>query len=73
MQDFYRCQEGYENRSASMAHKARFKLVNDIHYEARVQAIVTYHTYFLGVKVPKIEARNMRLTQEQYLQVNIEY
>ena len=34
MQNFYRCLEGYENRAASVAHRACFKLVKDMHYEA---------------------------------------
>jgi hypothetical protein len=72
MQDFFRCQEGYEARAARVAHEACKKLVKDMHYEARIQAIVTYHAG-IRVKVTKTEARNMRLTREQYLGVNIEH
>jgi hypothetical protein len=46
------------------------KLVVDIHYEARIQAIVTYHGSVLGEKVTKKYARTMSLTPDQYLQVN---
>lgn len=56
-----------------MAHKACYKLVKDMHYEARVQAIVTYNATYLGVKINKTQARNMRLTREEYMQVNIEH
>jgi len=58
--------------AALVAHKTYYKLVTDMHYEARVQAIVTYNATNLGTKISKAEARNMRLTREQHLQVNIE-
>jgi hypothetical protein len=56
-----------------VAHKAYYKLVKDMHYEARVEAVVTYNARFIGRKINKTEARNMTLTREQYLQVNIEH
>ena len=43
MQDFFLCQEGYEARAARVAHKACYKLVKDMHYEARNQAVVDGH------------------------------
>jgi hypothetical protein len=46
------------------------KLVVDMHYEARIQAIVTYHGSVLGEKVSKKDTRTMSLTPDQYLQVN---
>ena len=73
MQDFFRCQEGYEARADRVANEACKKLVKDMHYEARVQAVITYNATYLGLKITKQEARNMRLTREQYLQVNIEH
>ena len=42
MQDFYRCEEGYEARVNEQAHQACYKLVKDMHYEARVQVVVVY-------------------------------
>jgi len=36
MQDFYRCDEGYEERAAIVAHNQCVKLVKDMHYEAQV-------------------------------------
>ena len=42
MQDFYRCTPGYEARANQVANKACYKLVKDMHYEARVQANVRY-------------------------------
>jgi hypothetical protein len=44
-----------------------------MHCEARLQAIISFHATVLGEKVTKIDARTMSLTEEQYLQVNIEY
>jgi hypothetical protein len=46
------------------------KLVVDMHYEARIQAIVTYYDFVLGEKVTKQDARTMSLTRDPYLQVN---
>jgi hypothetical protein len=55
---------------ATMCYK---KLVMDMHYKARIQAIITFHTSVLGEKVSKKDAKTMSLTWDQYLQVNIEH
>ena len=73
MQDFYRCQEGYEAKVASISEEAAKKLMKDMHYEARVQAIIDYYAQYRGMKVKKEEARTMNLTREQFLKVNIEH
>ena len=44
MQDYYRCEPGYEAMAAQVADTACHKLVKDMHYEARVQAVITYCT-----------------------------
>ena len=72
MQDFYRCEPGYEARVAHVAETACHKLVKDLHYQACVQAIVTYCADVEKRKVGKDVARNMFLTWEQYLRVNDE-
>ena len=72
MQDFYRCEPGYEAMAAQVADTACHKLVKDIHYEARVQAVVTYCAGVEKGKVDKDVARNMFLTREQNLKVNDE-
>jgi hypothetical protein len=69
MQDFFRCDAGYEARADVVATTSCKKLVVDMHYEARIQAIITYHGSVLGEKVTKPQARTMSLTREQYLQV----
>ena len=73
MHDFFRCEEGYEAKADAMADKAAKKLVKDMHYEARIQAVIQYHVEILRVRLPKSAARTMRLASEQYLKVNIEH
>jgi hypothetical protein len=51
MQDFIRCEAGYEARADVVATTSFKKLVVDMHYEARIQAIVSYHVFVLGEKV----------------------
>ena len=55
MQDFYRCNPGYESKAATLAHTACAKLVKDVHYETRVQAVILYYTDVL-----KVKSQNMR-------------
>jgi hypothetical protein len=43
MQDFFRCEARYEARADVVATTSCKKLVVDIHYEARIQAIVSYY------------------------------
>ena len=64
MQDFFRCQEGFEGTADVVANTACKKLVVDMHYEARIQAIISFHGTVLGRKVSKQNARTMTLTQE---------
>ena len=66
----FRCDAGYEARADVVSTTCCKKLVVDMHYEARIQAIVTYHGSVLGEKVNKKDARTMSLTPDQYLQVN---
>ena len=56
MQDFFRCETGYEARADVVAATSCKKLVVDLHYEARIQAIVTYHGSILREKVTKQDA-----------------
>jgi len=73
MQDLFRCEEGYEAKADVVADKATKKLVKDMHYEARIQAVIQYHAEILRVRLPKSAARIVRLTPEQYLKINIEH
>ena len=73
MQDLFRCEEGYEAKADVVADKAAKKLVKDMHYEARIQAVIQYHTKIFRERIPKRAARTMSLTLEQYLKVNIEH
>ncbi|XP_039841357.1 uncharacterized protein LOC120701319 [Panicum virgatum] len=40
-----------------------------MHYEAQVQCVINYCAHFLKQKIGKSEARDLKLTREQYLQV----
>ena len=73
MQDFFRCEEGYEAKMDDVADKAAKKLIKDMHYEVRIQAVIQYHVEFLRERIPKRATRTMSLTSEQYLKVNIEH
>jgi hypothetical protein len=53
MQDFYRCEAGCEARADVVATTSCKKLVLDMHYEARIQAIVSYHDSVLGENMTK--------------------
>jgi hypothetical protein len=44
-------------------------IVVDMHYEAQIQAIISYHDSVFGEKVTKQQARTMSFTRDQYLQV----
>ena len=70
MQDFYRCVEGQEALVNQVAHTACYKLMMDMHYEARVQAIVSYCADVEKRSVNKPAARDIFLTRDQYLKVN---
>jgi hypothetical protein len=50
--------------SATMGCK---KLIVDMHYEARIQAVVTYYDSVFREKVSKKDTRTMSLTPDQYL------
>ena len=53
-----------------MAHNRCVKLVKDMHYEAQVQCVINFCALFLKQKIGKPEAREFKLTREQYLQVS---
>jgi len=52
---------------------ACYKLVKDMHYEARVQAVISYCAEYKKSSVKKGVARDLLLTREQYLKVNKYY
>ena len=72
MQDFYGCQEGFEAKAKSVSEQATKKLVKDMHYEARVQAIIEFYAQYRSMKVKKEEARTMNLTKDQFMSVSKE-
>jgi hypothetical protein len=73
MQDFYKCQPGYEEKARVVAKKACKTLVHNMHYEARIQTVIDWHATYNGIVYKKQQARLMTLTWEQYLMVNTEH
>ena len=57
-------------RAIHVASKACYKLVADMLYEARIQAVIDYKAKIERVRIYKGPARDLRLTREQYLRVN---
>jgi hypothetical protein len=53
MQDYFRCETGYEARADMVATTSCKKLIVDMHYETQIQAIVNCHGSILGEKVTK--------------------
>ena len=72
MQDFYRCKEGMMTVACEVANTACHKLVADMLYEARIQANCDYKCRIEKLKTNKGAVRNLRLTREQYMRVNIQ-
>ena len=64
MQDFYRCEEGMMPRAMQVASKACYKLLEDMLYEARIQAIIDYKAKIERVRIYKGPARDLTLTRE---------
>ena len=60
-------------RAIQVDSKACYKLVGDMLYEVRIQANCDYKRRIEKVKTNKGAVRNLRLTREQYMRVNIQY
>ena len=73
MQDFYKCEEGMMTVTHEVANMACHKLVADMLYEACIQANCDYKHRIEKVKTNKRDVRNLKLTREQYLRVNIQH
>ena len=56
-----------------VANTACHKLVVDMLYEAHIQANCDYKRGIEKVKTNKGIVRNLRLTREQYMMVNVQY
>ena len=59
-------------RVMQVASRACYKLVVDMLYEARIQAVIDYQARIEKVRIYKGPARDIRLTREQYLRVKIQ-
>jgi hypothetical protein len=70
MQDFYRCEPTYEEKARAVAKEACKNLIHNMHYEARIQAVIDWHAINNKIVYKKEVARKMELTREQYLSVS---
>ena len=52
-------------KAIAMASSACPKLMEDMHNEARVEAVITYDVKYLDAKVKKVATWTMTLTREQ--------
>lgn len=59
MQYLFRCQDVYEGRADAMATIYCTELIVDMHYEVRIQAIISFHA-------PSLERRLAKGTQEPW-------
>ena len=64
MQYFYRCEEGMMPRAMQVTSKVCYKLMADMLYEARIQAVIDYKAKIKRVRIYKGPARDLRLTRE---------
>jgi hypothetical protein len=69
LQEHYRCEDGYEQEAERVLENACKKLVHDMHYEVRIQAVVNYYHEHESTKLVKADARKKTLTKEQYMKV----
>jgi hypothetical protein len=72
MQDFYRAELGQEAAVQAQVKRACAKLIKDLRYESRVQAVVDYNHKVLRSKIDRKEAKKIHLTADQYMQVNVD-
>jgi hypothetical protein len=71
MQDFYRIEEGKEARAYQVAVASCQKRVTDLIHDARHQAHIWHYAKKKGLALKKADARQVMLTREQYLEVNM--
>ena len=57
-------------RAIQVDSKTCYKLVGDMLYEVRIQAIIDYKAKIERVRIYKGPMRDLRLTREKYLRVN---
>jgi precorrin-4 methylase len=73
MQDFFRCNEGFEDRATRVKDKVCRSRLSDLYHKTRLQCIINYSTDILGRVVRKADARTSTLTKEQYLSVSTKH
>jgi hypothetical protein len=69
LQEFYKWEEGKEEAAKYVLENVCRKLVHDMHYEARIQAVVTFYGEHKKLPMPKKKAWRKYLKKEEYMQV----
>lgn len=67
--DFYKCEEGKDQEAEHVQEKVCMRLVQDMHYDARVQAVVTYYVDKKKEPMTRDQAKTKYLEKDQYMQV----
>jgi hypothetical protein len=62
MEDFFRCEDLYEASLDVVATMCRKELIVYMHYEASIQATISFQATILGEKANKKDARTMSFT-----------
>ena len=73
MQDFFRCDKGFEDRAVRVQDKVCRSRLLYLYHETRLQCIINYSADVLGQVVRKADARTRMLTKEQYLSVSTKH
>ena len=67
MQDYFTCDEGYEEEAARVQDRVCTKIVQDLHHEQRLQCIINHEAEVNQQPCTKLQARGKQLTKEQYM------
>ena len=68
-QDFFTCAEGMKDEANEVVEAIAKKIVQDMPYEARVDAVVKYFAHERKMLLKKSLARRVHLTRSMYMKV----
>jgi hypothetical protein len=71
MQDYFSCEDDERAKAVAkkVAYEACSKIVHDLIYNARWQAVVDYYAKHKFMKLTKTDAIKTQLTKEEYMKV----
>jgi hypothetical protein len=73
MQDFFRCDEGFEDRAERVQDKVCRSRLSNLYHETWLQCIINYSADVLGQVVRKADARTRTLNKEEYLLISMKH